>query len=301
MKKNLLLVMFLMGITSSMNAQITIFEDSFETYTDFAISNVGAWTLIDVDMNNPYFIGTTTFANAAAPRSFMVFNTTTTTPPLTPSAEGDWTAKTGNKSMNCMASQADPGPDAINNDWLISPQVTLGATGNVLSFWAKSVSTQYGNEKFKVGISAGNTTANVTLLSAGVVTTPANATWVQYTYAVPASYNGQAVYFSINCVSEDQYGLSVDDFKVTATTLGNDSFLKSNFAVYPNPANDFIKISNLNQLDVKSTVITDINGRIVKSFSSAVESITISDLTPGVYFLKISTASGEGVTKIVKN
>jgi hypothetical protein len=38
------------------------------------------------------------------------------------------------------------------------------------------------------------------LLSTGsFVTTPATATWTLYTYAVPASFNGQAVYFSINC------------------------------------------------------------------------------------------------------
>ncbi|CAM3996303.1 T9SS-dependent choice-of-anchor J family protein [Flavobacterium antarcticum] len=299
MKKTLLSLLFLSSI--GLSAQTTIFEDSFETYTDFAISNVGAWTLIDVDLNNPYFIGTTSFDNAAAVRSFMVFNTTTTTPPLLPSAEGDWTARTGNKSMNCMASQASPGPVAINNDWLISPQINLGTSGNVVSFWAKSVSTEYGNEKFKVGISAGNTTANVTLLSAGIITTPATATWAQYTYAVPASFNGQPVYFSINCVSEDQYGLSVDDFKVTAEVLGTDNFFKTNFAVYPNPATDVINISNTNQLEITSAAIVDVNGRTVKQINSAVQSINIGDLTAGVYFLKIATANGEGTTKIVKN
>ena len=32
------------------NAQTVLFEDSFETYTDFAIANVGNWTLTDVDL-----------------------------------------------------------------------------------------------------------------------------------------------------------------------------------------------------------------------------------------------------------
>jgi hypothetical protein len=35
---------------NSVNAQSVIFEDSFETYTDFAIANVGSWTLRDVDL-----------------------------------------------------------------------------------------------------------------------------------------------------------------------------------------------------------------------------------------------------------
>ena len=133
--------------------------------------------------------------------------------------------------MVCFAAST-PAP-SLNNDWLISPQITLGSTGNVLKFWAKSCDAEYGLEKFKVGISAGNTTANVTLLSTGTIVTPSNATWVEYTYTVPASFNGQAVYFSINCVSNDQFGFAVDDFKVTTTgTLATDSFAKNNFAVY---------------------------------------------------------------------
>ena len=36
--------------TDVMKAQTVLFEDSFETYTDFAIANVGNWTLTDVDL-----------------------------------------------------------------------------------------------------------------------------------------------------------------------------------------------------------------------------------------------------------
>lgn len=300
MKKILLSFLFLSSV--GVSAQTTIFEDSFETYTDFAIANVGAWTLIDVDLKDPYFIGSTSFANSDAKRSFMVFNATTTTPPLVPTASSNWTARTGNKMMKCIGAQAVPTPPALNNDWMISPQITLGSSGNVLTFWAKSCDTQYGLEKFRVGISSGNTTSNVTLLSTGnFVTTPANITWIQYTYAVPASFNGQAVYFSINCVSDDQFGFAVDDFKVTTTgTLNTESFAKNNFTVFPNPVSDIVNISNFNNLEITNSVITDINGRIVKQVNTAVESINVGDLSSGVYFLKITTTEGTGVSKFVK-
>jgi hypothetical protein len=300
MKKTLLSLLLLSAM--GLSAQTTIFEDSFDTYTDFAITNVGSWTLIDVDLKNPYFIGTTTFPNNEAVRSFMVFNATTTTPPLVPTATSNWTARTGNKMMMCIASQNTPTPPALNNDWLISPQMTLGSSGNVLTFWAKSCDTQYGAEKFKVGISSGNTTSNVTLLSTGsFVTTPATATWTLYTYAVPASFNGQAVYFSINCVSDDQYGFAVDDFKVTTTgTLNNENFSKSNFAVYPNPATDVINISNVNNLEITKSTISDVNGRIVKQINSSLNAINVGDLSAGVYFLNVTTTEGVGITKFVK-
>lgn len=297
MKKILLSLLFLSSV--GINAQTTVFEDSFESYTDFAITGVGSWTLIDVDLKMTYGFSGVTFENSGVAKSFQVFNATTTVAPLTPTATSDWTARTGNKHMVCFAASTAP---PLNNDWLISPQITLGSSGNVLTFWAKSCDATYGLEKFKVGISSGNTTTGVTLLSVGTVITPSTAVWTQYTYTVPASFNGQAVYFSINCISDDQFGFGVDDFKVTTTgTLSTENFFKSNFAVYPNPATDVINISNVNDLEITKSTITDINGRIVKEINSAVNTINVGDLTTGVYFLNVTTTAGNGTTKIVKN
>jgi hypothetical protein len=73
------------------------------------------------------------------------------------------------------------------------------------------------------------------------------------------------------------------------------------FSVYPNPVNNTLTVSasaGINQL----TVI-DINGRQVKSQSVAgleLAEIDLSDLTSGIYFVKVKTASGEEVRKIVK-
>jgi hypothetical protein len=296
MKKILLSFLFLSSIGAS--AQTTVFEDSFDTYTDFAITGVGSWTLIDVDLKMTYGFSGVTFANSGVAKSFQVFNATTTVAPLTPTATSNWTARTGDKHMVCFAASTAP---ALNNDWLISPQMALGSAGNVLTFWAKSCDATYGLEKFKVGISAGNATTGVTLLSTGTVITPSTAVWTQYTYTVPTSFNGQSVYFSINCISDDQFGFAVDDFKVTTTgTLNTESFAKNNFTVYPNPATDIINISNLNGLEITKSTITDINGRIVKEINSSVNAINISDLTAGLYFLNVTTTTGNGTTKIVK-
>ena len=297
MKK--ILLSFLLLSAVGVKAQTTVFEDSFESYTDFAITGVGNWTLIDVDLKATYGFQGVTFANSGVAKSFQVFNATTTVAPLEPTATSDWTARTGNKHMVCFAASTAP---ALNNDWLISPQITLGSSGNVLTFWAKSCDATYGLEKFKVGISAGNTTTGVTLLSTGTIITPSTAVWTQYTYTVPASFNGQAVYFSINCISDDQFGFGVDDFKVTTTgTLSTENFFKSNFAVFPNPATDVINISNVNGLEITKSTITDINGRIVKTINSAVSTINVGDLSAGVYFLNVTTTTGNGTTKIIKN
>lgn len=295
MKKTLLSLLFLSSI--GLSAQTTVFEDSFDTYTDFAIANVGSWTLTDLDLKTTYGFQGVTFPNTNVAKSFQVFNATTTVAPLTPTATSNWTARTGNKHMVCFAATSSP----WNNDWLISPQITLGTTGNVLTFWAKACDGAYA-ETFKVGISSTTATTGVTALSTGNVTTAANVTWVQYTYAIPASFNSQPVYISINCISQDKFGLAIDDFKVTTTgTLKTSDFFKNNFTVYPNPANDVINVSNLGNLEITKASITDVNGRIVKEVNSSFDSINISELNAGVYFLKINTLEGSGTTKIVKN
>ncbi len=195
------------------NAQTVLFEDSFETYTDFAIANVGNWTLTDVDLKTTYGFQGITFPNTQVAKSFQVFNSTTTSPAMTPTDTSDWTAKSGDKIMVAFAATSSP----WNNDWLISPQIQLTAgQGATLSFWAKGCDAEYGAEKFKVLVSTtGTAVANFTAISP-VVTTPSDATWHEYTYNLNA-YSGQQVYIAIQCTSEDQFGFAVDDFKVVST------------------------------------------------------------------------------------
>jgi hypothetical protein len=298
MKKLLLSLVVLASFGAK--AQVTIFEDSFEFYDDFAIANVGDWTLTDVDLKLTYGFQGITFPNSGVAKSFQVFNATTTTPALTPSATSNWTARTGDKHMVCFAA-SQPTAAPLNNDWLISPQITLGTSNNTVTFWAKSCDASFGVERFKVGVSTTDAApVNFTIISPGafITTTPA-VTWAQYTYNLDA-YAGQAVYIGINCVSNDQFGFAVDDFKVEGTVLATTNFVKNNFSVTPNPASDVININKTNTVAMTSATITDINGRVVKTVNSEVAQINISDLTAGVYMLNIVTAQGSGTTKIVK-
>ncbi len=301
MKKLLLSLLILGGLNA--NAQVTIFEDGFEFYEDFAIADVGDWTLVDVDNQQTGSIMSTTFANSAAKRSFMVFNPATTTPPITTvSVAQDWTAKTGAKHMVCFytfAATAPPAP-AQNNDWLISPQITLGTT-NTVKFWAKACNATYAAEKFSVWISTTDTTpANFTQISAATVTTPGIA-YIQYSYNIPATYDGTPVYIGIKCTSADQFGFAVDDFSVSAVALATENFFASNFAVYPNPATDVVNINAKNStLTIDAIQITDLNGRTVKTVKGMTNQINISELNAGVYFLKVTTDQGTGTTKIIK-
>src|SRR5690554_867625 len=111
MRKNLLLASLLVGGVFTMNAQTVLFEDDFESYDNFAIENVGDWTLSDIDGANLYGFTGISFTNSGGPFAYIVFNPSMTTP-ASNETEG-FAAHSGNKFMAAFASTA-----GANNDWL---------------------------------------------------------------------------------------------------------------------------------------------------------------------------------------
>lgn len=65
----------------------------------------------------------------------------------------------------------------------------------------------------------------------------------------------------------------------------NDSEIKS-VKVYPNPASDYIEISNPEK--IKEINITDASGRIVKTVKDPRAQISIKDFSSGIYYLNIT-------------
>ena len=67
-------------------------------------------------------------------------------------------------------------------------------------------------------------------------------------------------------------------------------------SVYPNPASDVVNIAGV---DINKVTFADINGRTVKSLNvnSTQATISISDLSTGVYMMTIETTDGATTTK----
>jgi hypothetical protein len=192
--------------------------DDMESYDNFIIENIGDYTLVDVDGSTTYGVTNTTFTNSGYTGSFIVFNPAATTPAL---ADGAWAAYSGTKYLACFA--ATSGPATPNNDWLITPQV-LGMDGLNFSFMAKSVTSQYGLERFKVAVSTtGTAPADFTVISAGTYVT-APIAWTEYSYDLSA-YAGQEIYVAINCVSSDAFAFFVDDITFSLNKKASKDFL----------------------------------------------------------------------------
>ncbi|MDP2686195.1 MAG: choice-of-anchor J domain-containing protein [Aequorivita sp.] len=294
MKKITLLAALFAGF--AMNAQITIFEDDFEAYDDFIIENVGDWTLADLDLLPTYGFTGITFDNSGYTGAFIVFNSTATSPPLDPTADSDWTAYSGVKAMTSFAAVPD-GTTNANNDWLISPQITLGASGNILSFWAKAADATYSQENFRVLVSTVDTDPNnFSELEGGLI--PQAIEWEEFTFDLDA-YAGQDVYIAINHVASDQFGFQVDDFKVAADVLGvNDvAFQGFNYFI----ANNQLKLSANTSME-KVALYNMLGQQVVsQKLSNTNETIELSGLQSGIYIATVSIDGASKSFKIVKN
>lgn len=304
--KKLLLILNVILAGSLTNAQTTLLDENFDSYTDFAISGFGSWLTLDLDGLPTYTGGTETpeWNNAGDPQAFIIFNPTTAG--VTNATSGDevrnFDPHSGQKyAASWSAVPAQGGPSA-NNDWLISPAITLGASSNTLSFWVKSLSNTYGLDKYKVGIYVGsgtpNAASNFVTISGPLSLSAPYPDWQQKTYNLD-TYAGQTIRIGIQCVSSDVYMLMVDDVKVTTGTLGTSEVgAKAKSAnVYPNPTKGEINIKT--DKKIKSSEIFDIAGRSILSFSS--QKADLSSLTKGAYVLKIEFTDGSSTSeKIIK-
>lgn len=102
----------------------------------------------------------------------------------------------------------------------------------------------------------------------------------------------------------------IDNFLVRASAVdtlldtNSFSFLDSKFSVSPNPANDFITVTNSDNILVSGISITDLNGRVVKQNSYTNVSdiqVNVSNLASGIYMMNITSDKGSVTKKIIKN
>lgn len=288
MKKITLLAAFF--AVFALNAQTIIFEDDFESYDNFIIENVGDYTLVDLDGLPTYGFNGVTFDNSGYVGSFIVFNSTATNPPLEPSADSDWSARSGEKAMACFA--AVPDGSQFNDDWIISPAIELGGSGNMVEFWAKAADATFSDERFNVGVSTTDTDPSSFTIIASDVQAPA-ITYQNFSYDLD-DYAGETVYIAINVVSQDQFGFVMDDFSVSSVlSVEDQAFDGFNYFV-----NNNVLTLRANS-PMQSVNIHNVLGQQVVSqkLGNTNETVNLSGLNSGVY---LATINIDGAKKTVK-
>ncbi|EKB55706.1 T9SS-dependent choice-of-anchor J family protein [Bergeyella zoohelcum] len=295
MKKILLSAVLLQAVNFA-NAQVTLLNDSFETYTDFAITGIGNWQTLDLDGGVTYGWANTTWQNQGKSQAYIVFNPYATNPPINTLSEV--LPKTGNKYMACFSSIPTSAPNG-NEDWLITPQLNLGASGNSLSFWVKSFTSDYGLEKYRVGVYTGTGTptssSDFTIISGpNQLQAPAD-NWTQVNYDLDA-YANQSVRIGILCESQDVFFFMVDDVVVTTAQLSTNELTKNDGVSVENPTTGIVKI--ITEKKIQYAKVFDATGKLV-SDKVVDNTVDISAVPSGVYYLNVLTTDNKVTTKKV--
>ena len=180
----------------SVQAQVTIWEDGFESYPDFETASIGSYTQIDMDGDATYGSTTYDFTNEGYTGTAIIWNASQTSPASTGTV---YDVRTGSKGLYFFASTGSVSGTPLNNDYFITPQIDLSLStgGTTLSFWAQSVTADFGLERFEVllstsGTAVGDFTVN---LSGGEEMAP-EGVYTEYTYDLSA-YEGMQVYVAI--------------------------------------------------------------------------------------------------------
>ena len=192
-----------------------------------------------------------------------------------------------------FASQTASAP---NDDWMIGPEFTIsGVNSPTLNFWAKSLTAQYGLERFQIAIFTDIATGDYTVISDGeYVEVPVD--WTQYEYDL-SSFDGQTVRVGIHCVSNNASILQMDSFVVEGT-LGLNDVQSLDMNIYPNPVNgDFVTIQTpVNGM--KNVEVFDITGKRLINTTLSADTLEVSSLSAGMYLIKV-TVEGQSKTSIL--
>jgi uncharacterized repeat protein (TIGR01451 family) len=87
----------------------------------------------------------------------------------------------------------------------------------------------------------------------------------------------------------------------TFQSLNNDAFVFENeFVLYPNPAKNLLHIEVKNEIEMSSISIYNMLGQVVLTTTNPSNTIEVSNLKTGNYFIKVTTDKGTATSKFIK-
>ena len=107
--------------------------------------------------------------------------------------------------------------------------------------------------------------------------------------------NNANIYFDYN------FPITTNTYTTTVVALSTQDFdFGTYFTLYPNPANDVLNIQTKQDLPVNSIEVYNQLGQVVLAVTNTVNSIDVTDLASGTYFVKVNTEKGSANSKFVK-
>ena len=151
-----------------------------------------------------------------------------------------------------------------------------------------------------------NTTGNDCNNCVGAQWTGTDTTLQTYSYSLNTLSSQSNIIFRIVFQSDEsvnQLGVVVDDFLISGT-LSNTTNQINTISIYPNPTKGLVNIVS-NNYEIKNISIFDISGKEIVTnddVNSNNFTINMSNLSSGIYFVKITSSTDEQIVKrIIKN
>ena len=271
-----------------------VWRENFECYDPFAIDNIEGWTIIDNDGGTTWGANGVDFTNESYVGAGIIFNY-----PLATPVGGDasiWNTYEGNQGLYFFASGANA-TTIPNDDWMISPEFSMdGVTSPILSFWAKSLTDQYGLERFQIGVGTTTNPSDFTIITPGSYVEPPTQ-WTQYQYDLSA-YEGQNIRLAIHYMGNDSFVLMMDNFVIEGT-LGITNYSSLEMSLYPNPVDQNYVTIETPISGSKEIEVFDLLGKKVIDVNSSSNQLDISQLNSGVYMVRVTVGNQSSTTKLI--
>ena len=176
------------------------FVYDFESAEPWSVDNFDPCTTYDGDHYETYAFQSWTFPNAGYTGACIAFNN-----------NNDGSDNMYSHSGNAFGVMFNAGSASVqSNDWFILPELKI-ESGDSFSFWCREITDQYGAETINVGIYGSTNGTFSAYLAQNVAVSSTD--WTEFSYDL-SSYVGQTIRLAINCVSQDVFGIMIDDFFV---------------------------------------------------------------------------------------
>jgi len=280
MKKNLLLVLFIM-MTTIASAQFTIWEDDFDD------ADASDWTLLDRDGNSSNWFA----------RKNIQYDANT-------GAIVDGTIDVlGTYNIDFSTGLNLP---ATEDNFAISPVIDASFYSGKLSLTLHAQPSIFdSNQDLFVYGSTSPDPATFTLISTITLerTSIEDAEFKDYTVDISQFKGETAVYIAFGTIKDQQFiGYEIDKISIVAESLlgVDDVELESQICrINQNPVQESLQLQLAEQFQNEETAlkIYNANGILVKESPYKPENLSVSDLPQGFYFLAVSN---NGVSKKLK-
>ena len=274
-----------------------VWMDDFECYTPFAIDNIGDWISIDGNGEAAWQVGDVNFTNEGFIGSGIIWNNSQATADPAGTDISGYNTYEGDQGLYFFDDTSSNGID----DWMLSPTFSIqGVESPILSFWARSITDNWGLEEFRIAIGNSTNPDDFAVIS-GSSPVSAPVEWTLYEYDL-SEYVGQNIKVGINFIGDsfdnDSFMLMMDSFKVEGT-LGLNDVNTLEMSLYPNPVEGNFVTIQVPTNGFKSVEVYDIMGKILIDSTLESDILDVSSLNVGIYMIKVTVGNESKISKLI--